>query len=291
VAQFQGAVLREGLVFGECPRWHDGRLWYSDFYEHAVHALTPGGADERVAEVPGQPSGLGWMPDGSLLIVSMTDRRVLRRSPDGSLSEHADLSEHAPFHCNDMVVDAAGRAYVGNFGFDLFALRAGERVEPRAASLIRVDPGGQVSVAAGDLQFPNGSVITPDGQTLIVAETMARRLTAFDISGDGTLGGRRVWADLAPHQIAPDGICLDASGAVWVANAASTTAVRVAEGGGLLDTAEFSQTCIACMLGGPDGRELFAMTAPPTIMPEELSASPRARIESARVDVGHAGLP
>lgn len=291
MAQYQGSVLREGLVFGECPRWHDGRLWYSDFYEHAVHALVPGGADERVVEVPGQPSGLGWRPDGSLLIVSMTDRRVLRLDPDGSLSEYADLSQHATFHCNDMAVDAAGRAYVGHFGYNLFALRAGEQVQPRRASLIRVDPDGQVSTAADDMEFPNGTVITPDGQTLIVAETMGRRLTAFDIAGDGTLGGRRVWADLAAHQIAPDGICLDASGAVWVANAAGSNAVRVAEGGELLDVAAFSQTCIACMLGGPDGRDLFAMTAPPTIVPEELSATPGARIESARVEVGHAGLP
>ncbi len=291
MAQFQGSVLREGLVFGECPRWHDGRLWYSDFYEHAVHALVPGGADERVAEVPGQPSGLGWLPDGSLLIVSMTDRRVLRLGPDGSLSEHADLSQQATFHCNDMVVDAAGRAYVGHFGFNLFALRAGEQVQPRRASLIRVDPGGQVAAAAEDMEFPNGTVITPDGRTLIVAETMARRLTAFDVAADGTLTGRRVWADLAADQIAPDGICLDAAGAVWVANAAGPTAVRVREGGEVLDVATFSQTCIACMLGGPDGRDLFAMTAPPTIMPDELAAAPGARIESAQVEVGHAGLP
>jgi sugar lactone lactonase YvrE len=220
VGEYQGSVLRQGLYFGECPRWHDGRLWYSDFYGHTVHALTPGRADERVVEVAGQPAGLGWLPDGSLLIVSMVDRRVLRLGPDGSLSEHAALGEWATFHCNDMVVDAAGRAYVGNFGFDLFALRSGEAVPSRSAALIRVDPDGQVSVAADELEFPNGTVITPDGGTLIVAETMARRLTAFDVSADGALANRRVWADLKPHEIAPDGICLDASGAVWAANAA-----------------------------------------------------------------------
>jgi sugar lactone lactonase YvrE len=291
VGEYQGSVLREGLYFGECPRWHDGRLWYSDFYGHAVHALTPGGADERVAEVAGQPAGLGWLPDGSLLIVSMLDRRVLRLSPDGSLREHAALGEWATFHCNDMVVDAAGRAYVGNFGFDIFALRSGAAVQPRSTVLIRVDPGGQVSVAADDLEFPNGTVITPDGGTLIVAETMGRRLTAFDVLADGALANRRVWADLKSDEIAPDGICLDASGAVWAANAAGPTVVRVAEGGELLDTARFSQTCFACMLGGPDGRELFAVTAPPEILPAEVSAAPRGRIESARVGVGHAGLP
>jgi sugar lactone lactonase YvrE len=291
MGEYQGSVLREGLYFGECPRWHDGRLWYSDFYDHAVHALTPGGADERVVEVAGQPAGLGWMPDGSLLIVSMLDRRVLRLGPDGSLGEHADLSEWAPSHCNDMVVDAAGRAYVGNFGFDLFALRSGASVEPRSTVMIRVDPDGKVSIAADDLGFPNGTVITADGGTLIVAESMGRRLSAFDVSGDGELSNRRVWADLRPHQISPDGICLDESGAVWVANAADTTAVRVAEGGELLDTVRFSQTCFACMLGGPDGRELFAVTAPPEINPAEVSASARGRIESVRAGVGHAGLP
>jgi sugar lactone lactonase YvrE len=225
-----GSVVREGLYFGECPRWHDGRLWYSDFFDHAVHALTPGGADERVVEVAARPSGLGWMPDGSLLIVSMLDRRVLRLGPDGSVGEHADLAPWASSHCNDMVVDAAGRAYVGNFGFDIYPLLAGKPGEPRPAVLIRVDPGGQVSVAAEDLEFPNGMVITADGGTLIVTESLGQRLTAFDIAAGGGLSNRRVWADLKPHQIGPDGICLDASGAVWVANAVSTTAVRVAEG-------------------------------------------------------------
>jgi sugar lactone lactonase YvrE len=288
VAEYQGSVLREGLYFGECPRWHDGRLWYSDFFGHAVHALAPGGADEQVVEVAGQPAGLGWMPDGSLLIVSMLDRRVLRLGVDGSLGEHADLAQWASFHCNDMVVDAAGRAYVGNFGFDIYPLLAGEPAEPRPAELIRVDPGGQLSVVAEGLEFPNGTVITPDGETLIVAESLGRRLTAFDISAGGELSNRRVWADLRSHRITPDGICLDASGAVWVAG--GPTAMRVAEGGELLDTARFSQPCIACMLGGPDGRELFAMTAL-TAIPAQASASPRGRIESARVGVGHAGLP
>ena len=134
MGQYEGTVLREGLYFGEGPRWHDGRLWYSDFFDHAVHALAPGGADERVVEVAGQPSGLGWMPDGSLLIVSMLERRVLRLGPDGSLGEHADLAQWAPSHCNDMVVDAAGRAYVGNFGYDLYAVMAGGQAERRGAA-------------------------------------------------------------------------------------------------------------------------------------------------------------
>jgi sugar lactone lactonase YvrE len=290
VGEYQGSVVREGLYFGECPRWHEGRLWYSDFFDHAVHVLAPGGPDELVVEVAGQPSGLGWMPDGSLLIVSMLDRRVLRLGLDGSLGEHADLAQWAPFHCNDMVVDAAGRAYVGNVGFDIYALLTRKPVAPRSTVLLRVDPDRQVSVAVGDLEVPNGTVITPDGGTLIVAESMGRRLTAFDVLAGGGLNNRRVWADMVPHRVVPDGICLDASGAVWVANAFGATAVRVAEGGELLDTVTFSQRCFACMLGGPDGRELFAVTAP-TEIPAEASASARGRIESARVSVAHAGLP
>jgi sugar lactone lactonase YvrE len=179
MVDYHASVLLDGLYYGECPRWHEGRLWYSDFYDHAVHALVPHGADERVVEVAGQPSGLGWMPDGSLLIVSMVDRRVVRLVADGSLEEHADLAGLAPYHCNDMVVDAAGRAYVGNFGFDLFALMSGGSAERRSTVLIRVDSDGGATVAAEALEFPNGSAITPDGATLIVAETLGLRLTAF----------------------------------------------------------------------------------------------------------------
>jgi len=166
---FAASVIRDGLFFGECPRWHEGRLWYSDFFDHAVHALVPDGVDERVVEVAGQPAGLGWMPDGSLLIVSMVDRRLLRLGLDGALSEHADLSSLAPFHCNDMVVDASGRAYVGNFGSDVYARRPGATPERVPTVLIRVDPDGRASVAADGLGFPNGTVITADGATLIIA--------------------------------------------------------------------------------------------------------------------------
>ena len=289
MGDYKASVQREGLYFGEGPRWHDGRLWYSDFYDHAVHAFLPGGDDERVIEVAGQPSGLGWMPDDSLLIVSMVDRRVLRMKSDGFLEEHADLSALAPFHCNDMVVDGQGRAYVGNFGFDLEASTAG-RATPQATVVIRVDADGRTSVAADDVQFPNGTVITPDGATLILAESLGRRLSAFDVGADGSLSNRRVWADLRPLDVVPDGICLDVSGAVWVANAYGPVAVRVAEGGEALDTVTFSQNCYACMLGGAEGDELFGLTAPSSAQ-AEVSVSPRGRIESARVDVAHAGLP
>jgi sugar lactone lactonase YvrE len=290
------SILRTGLHFGEGPRWHDGRLWYSDFYDHAVHAIDLDGNDERLFEVPGQPSGLGWMPDGTLLVSSMTDRRVLRW--DGSsLTEHANLAEHAGWWVNDLVVAADGTAWVGNFGFDLDAFLAAHGIEgvlgepgPTATVLCRVAPDGTVSVAANDVIFPNGSVITPDGRTLIVAETLALRLTAFDIADDGQLANRRVWADLSSVMGAADGICLDADGAVWIANAVAPQCLRVAEGGEILDTVDTSQTAFACMLGGDDGRTLFVMTAPDSN--HEARAAARAgNIEVATVTVPGAGLP
>jgi sugar lactone lactonase YvrE len=283
-------VLRSGLHFGEAPRWHDGRLWYSDFYDHAVHACTLDGDDERLVEVPGQPSGLGWLPDGTLIVSSMTDRAVMRH--DGAaLTVHADLSAHAGWWVNDLVVDDRGRAWVGNFGFDLDAFLAEYGVEgilgdpgPPTTVLCRVDPDGTVTVAADDMVFPNGSVVTPDGRTLVVAETLALRVSAFTVADDGTLTDRRVWADLSHRLVAPDGICLDAEGAVWVANAMGHECLRVAEGGAVLETVVTTQPAFACALGGPDGRHLFAMTAPdPT--PDARRRATEARIEVTQVDV------
>jgi len=282
-------VVREGLYFGESPRWHEGRLWYSDFYDHAVHALGADGHDERMVEVEGQSSGLGWLPDGRLLLVSMVDRRLLRVEADGKVVPHADLSGLATGHCNDMVVDAHGRAYVGNFGFDIGAPRAPGTPLPTAV-LALVRPDGSVAPAAEDLHFPNGTVITPDGRTMIIAESIGRRLTAFDIAPDGSLSGRRVWADLSGVPVSPDGICLDAEGAVWAANALSPVAVRVAEGGRVLDEVEFSQTCFACMLGGDDGRQLYGLTAISSIHDDALAAK-AGKVEVATVGVPHAGLP
>jgi sugar lactone lactonase YvrE len=262
----EARVLAEGLYFGEGPRWRDGWLYFSDFYDHAVKRVDLEGRVEVVVEVPNQPSGLGWLPDGRMLVVSMRDRKLLRQEPDGKLVEHADLSGIATFHCNDMVVDRHGRAYVGNFGFDLFTFLHEHGVEealaepgPPKAKLARVDPDGTVSVAAEDLKFPNGTVITPDGHTMIIAETLGVRLTAFDIDSDGTLHNRRVWADLGAH--APDGICLDVDGNVWVANPLEPVCFLVAEGGGIVDEIETDQPCFACMLGGPHRRDLFMMTA------------------------------
>ena len=290
------AILRDGLWFGEGPRWHEGRLWYSDFYDHAVHSIGLDGDDRREFEVASQPSGLGWLPDGDLLVTSMLDRRVLRW--DGErLRVHADLVEHFTWHGNDLVVDAFGRAYVGNFGFDFEVFLAEHGIEglftdPDSLSTVmcRVDPDGSVSVASSGLIFPNGTVLTPDGRTMIVAETLALRLTAFDVAADGTLSNRRVWADLSAEMAAPDGICLDAEGAVWIATALSPRLLRVGEGGTILDEVATTMNTYACMLGGPEGRHLFAMTAPSSDS-HERSLATEAAIEVVEVAVPHAGRP
>ena len=257
-------IYATGLLFGECPRWHDDRLWVSDFHRHQVLTIDSSGNLEPVVDVPNQPSGLGWLPDGRLLVVSMLDRKLLRLDPTG-LVEHADLSHIATFHCNDMVVDANGRAYVGNFGFDLdqyvktkdpeYTLIDPELV---TATMARVDPDGTIHPVADELRFPNGTVITPDGSTLIVGETCGARLTAFDMQPDGSLQNRRTWASL--EQDPPDGICLDAEGCIWVAIPIRNECIRVAEGGEIVDRVMTSAQCYACALGGPDRKTLFLTT-------------------------------
>jgi len=275
-------ILLEGFSFLEAPRWRDGKLWFSDFYGHRVLAMDPGGQTATVCEVPHQPSGLGWLPDGRMLVVSMTDRRVLRLESDG-LVEHADLSELATFHCNDMVVDDRGRAYVGNFGSDLAAGGV-----PRPAALVLVTPDGGSRIVAEDLLFPNGSVITSDGRTLIVGESFAARMTAFDLEPDGSLSNRRVWAQL--EGAIPDGCCIDAEGALWVASPPTREVLRVREGGETTDRISTDQMAIACMLGGDDRRTLYVLTAPSVDGPE-CARTRGARIESLEVDVPGAGLP
>lgn len=259
-----------GFRFLEAPRWHDGRIWFSDFYTHQVLSAHEDGSGLRTeATVDQQPAGLGWLPDGRLLVVSMRDRRVLRREPDGTMVTHADLGSHASGHTNDMVVDAKGRAYVGNFGFDLMS---GAPLE--TASLHRVDPDGTVTEVATDLWFPNGSVITP-GNVLIVNETFGNRTTAFDMTEDGQLTNRRVWAEFGPlpadraigevlsqARVAGDGTCLDAEGALWIADAAGNRLLRVREGGEIAAEVRPGTPVYACALGGADGRTLFACAAP-----------------------------
>ena len=282
-------TLMDGLTFGEGPRWHDDKFFFSDFYSHKVYTLDLEGNYEVIVEVPNQPSGLGWMPDGTMLIVSMKDRKLL--SYKGNvLEERADLSELAGFHCNDMVVDAKGNAYIGNFGFNTY-----EGEEVRSTNLILVRPGEEPCVAADDVMFPNGTVITEDGKTLIVGETYAAKLTAFDINDDASLSNRRVWADLTQSiddgtVPVPDGMCLDAEGAIWVASPSTNDVIRIEEGGALLDKVELSQSAFACMLGGKEGRTLFISTANSSNQKDCLEER-SARIETIEVQVPRAGLP
>ena len=281
-------VLIEGLTFTEGPRWRDGRLYFSDFFTHRVLAVDTKGNIETIVETPQQPSGLGWSPDGSMLIVSMNDQKLLSFS-NGELSEVADLSQLATHFCNDMVVDKKGNAYVGNFGFDL---HAGEPIKP--TNLILVRPGEEPCEVAENVFFPNGTVITPDDKTLIVGETFASCLTAFDINEDGTLANRRVWADLRSieegYTPVPDGICLDAEGAIWVASPSTNDVIRVQEGGALLDKVEVDRGPFACMLGGENGNTLFISTANDSTE-ETCLKEKSARIEVIDVDVPRAGLP
>lgn len=277
-------TLLDGLRFGEGPRWHDGKLYFSDM--HADHVMTVDleGRASVICEVPNNPSGLGWLPDGAMLVVSMTDRKLMRMERGGSaLKLHADLSALAPYHCNDMVVDTKGRAYVGNFGYDL---HKGEK--PRSTVLIMVTPEGKARVVADDLMFPNGTVITPEGKTLIVGESFGRRLTAFDIAADGSLANRRMWADLGKN--VPDGIALDAAGAIWVASPTQSEVIRVKEGGEVTERIKVATDAFACMLGGPDRKTLFVLTSASS-NPDECRAKATAKIEITKVDVPGAGLP
>ncbi len=276
-------LLVDGVDFGEGPRWHDGELWYSDFFQASIYAVTTGGVRRAVwSGLPDRPSGLGWMPDGSLLAVAMTTKRVWREV-DGELVEHADLSRVATGHCNDMVVAADGTAYVGNFGFDF---EAGE--PPIGADLACVTPDGTVTVAATDLRFPNGSVITPDGSTLIVGESFGGGYEAFNIEADGSLSNRRRWADVPG--MAPDGCTLDEEGAIWFADAVGQQLVRVKEGGEITDRLPTPQATFACALGGDDGKTLFALCAPSSNF-EHVAGKAEGAIYATTVAVPHAGLP
>lgn len=289
-------VVSDGWSYLECPRWHEGRLWVSDFYTEKVVAIDDAGHHEVMAEVPEQPSGLGFLPDGRALIVSMRDHRILRRENDGSLVEHADLSGLVADHLNDMVVDARGGAYVGNFGFDLMG---GAPIS--STTLTYVDPDGAASTVADDLLFPNGMVLR-DG-VLVVAETFGARLTAFDVADDGGLARRRSWARFAEPPpttdvgeavgalpVAPDGICADADGAIWVADALHARLLRVAEGGEVLEELPTGTGVYACMLGGEDGCTLYACAAP-SFAEHERRPVREAQLLAVRVDVPHAGRP
>lgn len=289
-------VLLTGGSYFEAPRWRDGRWWVSDFYRRHVLSVTPRGATEVVTEVPGQPAGLGWMPDGALCVVSMRDHRLLRRAPSGALESVADLSPWCGGLANDMVIDTVGRAYIGDFGFDLM-----QQQTPRTTGIMRVDPDGTVTKVTDGLHFPNGMVLTPDGSTLIVAETLGARLSAFSVTDDGGLTNWRIWAQLGaprpagaagPDPVAPDGCTLDAEGHIWAADATGGRAIRVAPDGRIVDEVvpPGPTGVFACMLGGDRGDTLLLCTAPDYFEHRRAPAR-EAVLMTTTVDVPHAGLP
>ncbi len=276
------STLLEGLTFPEGPRWRSGYLWFSDFYSNEVIQVDSAGKQRTVVVVPEQPSGLGWTKDGQLLVVSMRDQRVLKLEHE-LLVEHANLSELSTYWCNDMVVDQHGGAYVGNFGFNR---RAGEQACP--TTLVRISPDGTPSIAADGLWFPNGMVITPEGDMLVVAETFAHRLTAFDIAVDGSLSNRRIFFENS--DMYPDGICLDMEGAIWVADPHNNEVVRVLEGGAIQDRISLGDRgAYACALGGPDGRTLYICTNKGS--GPENAANRAGKIEFTKVAVPGVGSP
>jgi sugar lactone lactonase YvrE len=242
-------ILMTGVAFGESPRWHDGRLWFSDWGAEELIAVDLDGKSEVVTRVQSFPFCIDFLPDGRLLVVQSRDQELLRREPDGSLVTHADLKGLSDHSWNDIVVDGRGNAYVNNIGFDF----PGGEVAPGTVAV--VTPDGTVRQVADGVAFPNGMAVTPDNATLIVAESYANRLTAFDIAADGGLSNRRVWAELGDG--VPDGICLDADNAVWYGDVPNQRCVRVREGGEVLRTIELDRGCFACALGGADKSTLF----------------------------------
>lgn len=282
------STLVEGFLFGEAPRWHNGRVYFSDIADGKVLAVGDDAVLTTVAKLSGRPSGIGWLPDGRLLVVSMIDHRLLRLDSDG-LVFASDISHLCGGHANDMVVDSSGRAYISNVGFELEGVPF-EELAIRATNLVRVDPDGSVHCAATELMSPNGMALSEDERLLIVAESAAACLTAFDVDGYGNLSGRRVFATLEGGAV-PDGICLDAEGAVWMASPMTCEFLRVQEGGTVLDRiATGDRVAIACVLGGDDRKTLYCITSNSMVIDEEASCT-RGRIEIALVDVSGAGTP
>jgi sugar lactone lactonase YvrE len=271
--------LMTGLGLGESPRWHDGRLWFADWVAQELIALDAGGRSEVVANVRSLPFSIDWLPDGPMLVTS--GRQLLRMEPDGSFATHAELGGLSEYGWNEIVVDAGGNAYVNNICFDFMG---GGEFAPGIIAVVA--PDGSVRQVADGLAFPNGMALTPDGSTLIVAESFAGRLSAFDVDPDGGLSNRRVWAELGQGG---DGICLDAEGAVWTP--AMQACVRVREGGEVLERIELDRFGFACMLGGDDGRTLFIMTAD-WGGTENVGKGPRTgQVLTAEAPAPHAGRP
>ena len=302
--------LTGGLYFGEGPRWHENKLWFSDFYSHKVMTLDENNSLETVCDVPSQPSGLGWLPNGDLLIVSMLDRKILKFS-EGSISVHADLSEYVAHKCNDMVVGRDGTAYVGNFGMG----DAGESLNSTHLMIIKSD--GTVLKGPDNLLFPNGTVITEDGKNLIVAETLGAKLTSFDIEDNGELTNRKLWARTSPlfslliikslsslgfdlskidfskyskNLHVPDGICLDEKNGIWIASPTTKAVVRIEKGGNITDKINTPKGAFACMLGGKERKTLYVIISNSSD-PEEAQASPEGEIHSIEVEIPGVGKP
>ncbi len=277
--------LLTGLVFPESPRWHDDRLWLADWGAHEVIAVDMDGKSEVAAEVASFPFSIDWLLDGRLLAVSAADRRLLRREGDGSLVTHAELAKTSERPWNEIVVDGRGNVYLNNIGFNF----PGGDFAPGLIAL--VSPDGSVRKVADELAFPNGMAVTADNSTLVLAESYGNVLTAFDIAADGTLSNRRRWADLGED--VPDGICLDAEGAVWYADVPHQHCVRVREGGEVLQTIKVDRGCFACMLGGPDGRTLFIVANEWAGTGTAAMSSPAraGQVVAVEVDVPRAGWP
>lgn len=292
-------IVASGFTYLECPRWHEGRLWFVDFYTCGVYRLSSDGSVEKILHVEQQPSGLGWLPDGRMLVVSMKDRRVLRREKDGTMAVHADIWSKCGGHANDMVVAPNGNAYVGNFGFDLMG-----GADHKSTVLVLIRPDGSSQVVADGLAFPNGMAISPDEKKLIVNESFGNRISQFDIKPDGALGPRRDFANfgelgdepdlsvrLQRSTIIPDGLALDAQGTVWFADTINKRAVRISEGGKILDEVSGGTDGIfAVALGGADGKSLF-LCAAPDWDESARKAAREGRMLLTRVEVAHAGTP
>ena len=264
-------VVLEGLILGESPRWHEGKLWVADWGAHELLTLNADGKREVVERPSSIPCCIDWLPDGRLLLVS--GDRLLRREPDGALVTHAELGSLDAHPWNDIAVDSPGNAFVGCIGFDF----PGGEFAPGILAV--VTPDGTARTVAEDLAFPNGMAVTPDDTTLIVAESYGNRLTAFNIGDDGALSDRRMWADMPGDH--PDGICLDAEGAVWAADVGNQHCVRVREGGQVLQTIDADRGCFACALGGPDGNTLYIVTAQ---FPNDFH-TPTGRVLAVQVEV------
>jgi sugar lactone lactonase YvrE len=277
-------MLFDGLRFPEGARWHDGLLWFSDMHTGEIFRVDPGSAKapEPVAHIDDQPSGLAWLDDGSLLISSMLRRVVVRDDLSGNQSIYADVSALTDAPINDMVLDSQGTLYLGGFGYDLYG-----GAPQRPGPIFAITADGTVSVAVDDMVFPNGSVVLPDQSTLVVAETWAARLTAFDIVEGGSLANRRLWATL-PEGSTPDGLTVDAQGGVWVSCITNERYIRVVEGGEVTEVVDMPGRCPAdCALGGADGRSLFLLSSN-SWQPSETEVR-QGRIDVVQVEVP--GLP